>query len=345
MSTTIEDINWIVDFAMFLSTSSVIIWMPEADDSKMLWSLLLRSKLESQSVSMGVRGLNDSFGDRIAAHSSLNFLFKNQLPQSLNTRTPWLIENSANWNENLILRLDSQVYVYSVSESKNEVLIEEVFAYRNRLLQKNVIFIWDRRKSKASFRNREQMWKRRSDLLGASLVNTIKPRKGISAFVYDKSRNIIGTNGKFQAILGLLADRCNFTFKSIPSVDGQWGALVNGSWNGMVGMLVKGTADVISAYLTFSIGRNEVIDFTVPLEEETAAIALKKSDFSNTKLLGLRRYFFMDRLVNSILRRFIHSGADGDLRSEEEQQLSRGGFRIVRHFERFFRRRHNAPPT
>ena len=168
-----EDIKWIVDFALFLSTSSVTIWMSNIDwindDSNAIWLHSLRSSLSSNSITLGMNKFNKSSSceTNLGVHSSLNVLLSNVIPDCVNTRVPWLIEDQPNLTEKLKLRFDSQVYIYTNAEEN--VSIEEIFAFRGEISQRQLISVWDRGKRKFTFVNREHIWKRRSDLLGATV--------------------------------------------------------------------------------------------------------------------------------------------------------------------------------
>ncbi|KAK7507703.1 hypothetical protein BaRGS_00001638 [Batillaria attramentaria] len=61
--------------------------------------------------------------------------------------------------------------------------------------------------------------------------------------------------------------------------DGQYGAPDgNGSWNGMVGMMLKGELDMAIGPFTITPGRKSVIDFTVPFMEDGGGILTKGGD-------------------------------------------------------------------
>lgn len=45
--------------------------------------------------------------------------------------------------------------------------------------------------------------------------------------------------------------------------DGQWGALTDGKWSGLVGEVARGEADNAIASLTISQQRSTVVDFLV----------------------------------------------------------------------------------
>ena len=54
------------------------------------------------------------------------------------------------------------------------------------------------------------------------------------------------------------------------------GKMVNGSWNGMVGSVVSGQADIVAADLTMTSKRAEVLHFTVPFLTAHVTVVLKK---------------------------------------------------------------------
>ena len=64
--------------------------------------------------------------------------------------------------------------------------------------------------------------------------------------------------GYLVEVMGILQQKLRFRFEYVPSVDGFWGAKdENGTWNGMVGMLHRGQADICGAALTESAVRFE----------------------------------------------------------------------------------------
>ena len=54
----------------------------------------------------------------------------------------------------------------------------------------------------------------------------------------------------------------------MPSIDGQFGINVNGTWNGLIGMLVRGQADMAAAGLSQTIERTKVTTFGRAFELE-----------------------------------------------------------------------------
>ena len=67
--------------------------------------------------------------------------------------------------------------------------------------------------------------------------------------------------GSFFDILKCLEKRLNFTTKLWLRKDGHFGRPQNGTWDGMIGNIVRGHTDFIVASMTVSIRRFEVVDF------------------------------------------------------------------------------------
>ena len=80
---------------------------------------------------------------------------------------------------------------------------------------------------------------------------TAKNFVGLNFLKYDSSNGrVVGGGGYFVEPVYYLAEKLNFTPKFLDSVDGKWGGEnENGTWNGMVGMLVSDQADLIASAL------------------------------------------------------------------------------------------------
>lgn len=65
--------------------------------------------------------------------------------------------------------------------------------------------------------------------------------------------------GYFIDVLGYLESKLNFELVLLPSADSFWGSRDKaGNWNGMVGMVIDGKADMCGAALSFTTSRAEV---------------------------------------------------------------------------------------
>ncbi|PVD37579.1 hypothetical protein C0Q70_00175 [Pomacea canaliculata] len=91
----------------------------------------------------------------------------------------------------------------------------------------------------------------------------------------NQSDNIV-YEGLCIDILQELSQRLNFSYQLIESIDGHFGAPTsNGSWNGMIAMLMRDELDLAIGPLTITSVREAVIDFTVPYMEDGGGILTK----------------------------------------------------------------------
>ncbi|XP_047480330.1 probable glutamate receptor isoform X2 [Penaeus chinensis] len=76
--------------------------------------------------------------------------------------------------------------------------------------------------------------------------------------------------------LDVLAKSLNFTY-SVVLGDGYWGAPdANGTWNGMIGMLLREEADFGLGPFGMTHARSEVVDFTMPIFREVLHILVSR---------------------------------------------------------------------
>ena len=67
-------------------------------------------------------------------------------------------------------------------------------------------------------------------------------------------------------MLEMLEKDVNMTAAMSLTVDGKFGGKTkNGSFNGMVGMLMRNETDVVVATLTYTPVRQQVVDYTIPI--------------------------------------------------------------------------------
>ena len=71
-------------------------------------------------------------------------------------------------------------------------------------------------------------------------------------------KKVIGGGGIFIEPLNILSSQLNFTINLTASIDNKWGAVnKEGVWNGMIGMVVRGEADIAAASLTREATRKD----------------------------------------------------------------------------------------
>ena len=80
-------------------------------------------------------------------------------------------------------------------------------------------------------------------------------------------------------LINLIQEQLHFTYEIYVVPDGMFGSVDdNGNWNGMIGDVVIGTADIAVAPLTVMAEREIDVDFTVPYYDLVGmTIMMKKS--------------------------------------------------------------------
>ncbi|CAJ0595108.1 unnamed protein product [Cylicocyclus nassatus] len=93
-------------------------------------------------------------------------------------------------------------------------------------------------------------------------------------------------------LIELIREELNFTYTIYEVEDGSFGSVDrNGNWNGLIGALMSGSADIALAPLTVNAERENVVDFTVPYYDLVGTtILMRKPDvehslFKFTKVL------------------------------------------------------------
>ena len=128
----------------------------------------------------------------------------------------------------------------------------------------NEVGTWDKEVGLQIYES--DIWQRRKDLRGSVMRWTMIDYPILSpVFVYDEDGNIKGGKGYLIDIMNILSKELNFTVALSNSIDEKFGKKTNnGSYNGMVGMLIRNETDVVAAHLTITEDRSEVIDYTIP---------------------------------------------------------------------------------
>lgn len=102
-------------------------------------------------------------------------------------------------------------------------------------------------------------------------------------YVSDIRESETDFNGFIPDLVKVVFSRLNKEYKIKFVDDGKYGNNDgSGKWNGMIGEILSGKADVAAAPLTTSDERGRVIDFTVPfMEFSTVVVLLKPTDNNN----------------------------------------------------------------
>ncbi|XP_053623165.1 ionotropic receptor 25a [Plodia interpunctella] len=86
-------------------------------------------------------------------------------------------------------------------------------------------------------------------------------------------------------LIAKLAETMNFDYQIVTPKTGGFGKkLPNGSWDGVVGDLMRGETDIAVAALTMTAEREEVIDFVAPYFEQTGILIAIRKPIRKTSL-------------------------------------------------------------
>lgn len=99
----------------------------------------------------------------------------------------------------------------------------------------------------------------------------------------DDSGSIVNGTGLALEILKHLREKMNFEIELIHSRDGNWGAVESdGTWNGMVGMLMDGSADICTTALSVTLERSQVIDYAIAFDKDIDTLIIKVHSYFTT---------------------------------------------------------------
>ena len=109
------------------------------------------------------------------------------------------------------------------------------------------------------------MWKRRNNLHGAVIRWTAISYPVLSPKFYEDDNGNLHGEGYLMDLMYLFEKDLNFTVVLSESIDRKFGnKIANGSYNGMVGMLVRNETDIVAAHMTITKTRAQVIDYCLP---------------------------------------------------------------------------------
>ncbi|XP_041354478.1 glutamate receptor ionotropic, kainate 2-like [Gigantopelta aegis] len=110
----------------------------------------------------------------------------------------------------------------------------------------------------------------------------------VKPFLYKEGSQYVG----FLAdILNFISSPLNFTYSFVEAPDGKYGSVDNGSWNGLIGMLVRQETDIIMADISTTYLRQKVVDFTHPYNFDVATVVMRRPiDDSSSYLSYIQLY-------------------------------------------------------
>ncbi|XP_013778893.2 probable glutamate receptor isoform X2 [Limulus polyphemus] len=130
----------------------------------------------------------------------------------------------------------------------------------------------------------------RLDFQGRLLrVGTLKKIPHITYHVR-KDENVIGDEGIENSLLNTIAEHLNFSYKLVLPPDGMFGAKENGTWSGIMGMVMRKEVDMGLTALVVTYEREEDMDFTVPYNFEFLTFVTAVPGFEHRALAIIRPF-------------------------------------------------------
>ena len=182
------------------------------------------------------------------------------------------------------IRLDSQIYILSYNTTVGNLYeIYKVCDEKPFILTHLISFS---NESKI-IRNEERIWDRRGNLHKCPLrVNYFEDPPWVmlnrfnTNFPYHQYININGTRvyGNEVEIFQTLMDSLNFTIQGVYNEDHQYGKLDldTNSWNGIIGQLISGEADMSIFQLIVIKSRGLAIDFSTATNDNAFGLYMRK---------------------------------------------------------------------
>ncbi len=197
----------------------------------------------------------------------------------------WMLPHSSQLDP-MNLRYDSMVFLYQINGSSSVIITEAyVFKHGSSVIRRQEVGYWNDNIKDFVYTTEENVWERRSDLEGETVVGVYNAWAPLSYFLPDET-----LGGAFVDVAQVFADSMNFSLVIEKQADGKWGSKrEDGSWSGMMGSLVEKRADLALSGLRITQSRKNAIDFVdAPYQ---ILITLMAHDNSKKRAIVLTRYF------------------------------------------------------
>ncbi|XP_011497652.1 PREDICTED: LOW QUALITY PROTEIN: probable glutamate receptor [Ceratosolen solmsi marchali] len=207
---------------------------------------------------------------------------------------PWISMAYINWiiffrQETNIHRFFSEIFVpldciflvvRKYKDGASTSLTEIYNIDKDRELLTNLFGVWN---EKDGLRiTKLTLYQRRNDLYGQMIKVATVQDPPVSLIERNSSGEIIGIKGFFGTVIQILQKNlnCTVTYAECDS----WGyVLPNGSWTGIVGMLVRKEIDLAATELLMTSDRLEAIEFTTPVFSTKCRTFIKRPYFTAIK--------------------------------------------------------------
>ncbi|KAM9855764.1 putative glutamate receptor [Aulostomus maculatus] len=111
-----------------------------------------------------------------------------------------------------------------------------------------------------------------------------------------------GLEGYCIDLISDLSQKLGFTYKVHLVKDNRYGAMdASGNWNGMIGQVIRGEADLAVAPLTLTAVREQFVDMTTPFMQTGIGFILRKDVVSDESTFSLLSPFSTDTWVGVLI--------------------------------------------
>ena len=166
------------------------------------------------------------------------------------------------YKNNIQLRLDSNIFFFSDRENGTYEL-HDIFAVKGGANIITDVGKWNIDDGMMLIKSMNR-WDRRTDLRGATFINSLVINDYWAIITKDMHGNINGSKGWFQDKLYYITDNLNLTIEIKLSDKRDFKLLKNGSGTGLFGLLQQKEVDVISSGLGINLPRSNFFDFPIP---------------------------------------------------------------------------------
>ena len=178
------------------------------------------------------------------------------------------------------LRLDNNILFYEKNITSEGFTVFESYSVKNNVeaAMTRMLFEWDvSKEGQQGLEMHVNTIERRSNMNGAIIKNSWKQNKKNVIFTRDKNGLIIKTEGVYKEILDILEAKMNCVIESETPKNFNYGKrLSNGTWTGVIGMLIEEQFDLQGGLLT-SMEKEGVLDFSWKIDETKIFLHSSKS--------------------------------------------------------------------
>ncbi|KAI9555226.1 hypothetical protein GHT06_017741 [Daphnia sinensis] len=109
----------------------------------------------------------------------------------------------------------------------------------------------------------------------------------------DSYGSVVAYKGYCYEIINALQEAYNFTYEVVFPGDKSYGKIMpNGTWDGMIGLILEQNADIGLGPFSVTYSRYGVVDFSVGFHEETATILIPPAGEENRLLVCLKPFLW-----------------------------------------------------